>query len=393
MSSTPSRVAGEVNGEGAGGLAGSFVFSYLVGIVLFGALVYFAGIWEILANTRLLALLIVGGIVQLTDLGQGVVEGVPDLDYYVRSQEPIDWTIVLLALGIFLLVWATKAVQFDMIARFCGIQGSSGQHVRAYLYGLGLSRLLPYNTGNVATASALKGQGASLNRAALAVFISDIFILFEIAAFALISVFLVGWATWLSQIFWALAILGVIYLFMRRSRRREPSPDEPSPDEPSPDEPSPGTARRFETARQVFGALAQRPVTLVVLCVLSLISFELLDIGTYLTTMAFSSELVILDVEPSLLLMGLVGGYIARSIPLSPGGIGQFEWGFVAALVAGGVAFTDAATIAILVNVMRFVAVLLLLGSVTLRYGIETNLRRVFELLRGSRTETEEAAS
>ena len=102
------------------------------------------------------------------------------------------------------------------------------------------------------------------------------------------------------------------------------------------------------------------------------------DIAAYVIANAFG-----MGVEFDVLIMGLVGAYIARLIPLSPGGIGQFEWGFAMALYLGGVGLPEAATIAILDNAIRYVSGTLILGSVLLRYGVETNLRAVLDLFAG----------
>ncbi len=81
----------------------------------------------------------------------------------------------------------------------------------------------------------------------------------------------------------------------------------------------------------------------------------------------------------SVLLMGVVGGYIARLIPVTPGGIGQFEWGFAAALYVGGLGLPECVAIAILDNFIRYVTgTLLLLWVYILRvdYSFEV-LKRV----------------
>src|SRR5262245_8214556 len=97
--------------------------------------------------------------------------------------------------------------------------------------------------------------------------------------------------------------------------------------------------------------------------------------------MAFTGNHVILSVSFSTLLMGVVGGYIARLIPVTPGGIGQFEWGFAAGLYLGGLGFPECVTIAVLDNFIRYISGTLLFAWVYILrvdYSFEV-LKRVLE--------------
>lgn len=347
-----------------GNLIGSFTLSYLVGALLLLSLVYFAGAWEVLANSRFLDFLIRVGVVKYHDKNTGFVEGVIDSKFYFQSQLPLDWLLVFVAACIFLLFWGIKTLQFHGIARFYGIKGSLGQHGRAYLYGLGINRFFPFGVGDVATVAALNGQGNSRERGTAVVFAGELFIVFEIAVFAFIGLLLMGWTPWLAQVFWSLVILGILFLWMRSSRRTSTVV-------------SRGTW--LHEAGGVVRSFAREPRVLAQLCILSLLAFALEDIAAYVIANAFG-----IGVNFSVLLMGVVGSYVARLIPLTPGGIGQFEWGFAAALYVGGVGAPEAATIAILDNVIRYAAGTLILGSVLLWYRVETNMRSVLALFTGA---------
>ena len=354
-----------VNRSYAANIVGGFCLSYLVGLVLLVSLVYSAGIWMVLANSRFLDFLIRVGVIQYHDKGSGWVEGVADSTFYYQSQLPIDWLLILVAAGIFLLFWGIKAVQFHGVARHYGIGGTMGEHGRAYLYGLGINRLFPFRIGEVATVAVLSGQGAPENRASAAVFASELFTLFEIAIFAFIGLLLMGWTPWLSQVFWSLVILSVLYLWMRNSGPNVIS----------------HPAREWrKRARSTIRTFTKKPGILVRLSILSVIAFGLEDIAAYVIANAF-----LIGVDFSVLLMGIVGSYMARLIPLSPGGVGQFEWGFAAALYLGGVGLPEAATIAILDNLIRYVVGTFTLGSILLWYGVETDLRSVFSVFTRSR--------
>jgi uncharacterized membrane protein YbhN (UPF0104 family) len=144
------------------------------------------------------------------------------------------------------------------------------------------------------------------------------------------------------MLFWPLVILALAY-FLVRSRRRD-APHAAV---------VPGTRK---DAVQSLRTLAQRPFEFSKIGVLSLLAFGLEDIAAYIIAMAFSSEHVILHVDFSVLLMGVVGAYVARLIPVTPGGIGQFEWGFAAALYVGGLGFPECVAIAVLDNVIRYLS-------------------------------------
>jgi uncharacterized membrane protein YbhN (UPF0104 family) len=320
----------------------SYVFSYLLGIVLLGALIYFSGAWNFIANTRLLSVMIDSGIVEYHDAQHGWIKGVPDLKYYLKSQDPIKWSLVDLAGFIFIIFWLLKTLQFQILLRFTGVKATFTQVGRAYLYGIGLNRFLPFNIGHEPIVETLKvHQGASEQQALLAIFLAETFVLIEIVVYAFYGIYAMGWSIWLSQIFWSLVILGACYLMIR------PTKAYPRPSV---------VLGSLSDAMQALRALAQQPVTLTGVTLLSLVAFGLEDVGAYVIAMAFTSTHVVLNVSFNALLMAIVASYIARLIPITPGGIGQFEWGFAAGLYLGGLGFPECAVIAILDNFVRYVA-------------------------------------
>jgi uncharacterized membrane protein YbhN (UPF0104 family) len=358
-----------------GGLTGSFLLSYLAGFALIGALVHYGGIWNVLANTRLLDPLMDGGIVALTDQDSGFVQGVPDLEYYIRSQDPVDWGLVLLAAGLFLALRLLKAYQFHALARFAGVDGSLRQHGRAYLFGYGIGRMLPFDVGSVAGASALEAQGTPLTRGMQVVFLARLFTVFEVVFFAAVGLYLTSVTDWIGELLWPLVILGCAYFLVRPGRDTRGEE---------------GTGGFRAAARASIRALAQQPRLLVWLCLISIVVFLLADAGAFLISQAFTSDAVILDIDGGVILMGVVGGQVARLVQFTPGGLGQYEWGFAAAVYAGGVGFPEAATVALLVSFIRYVTGGLLFGAFMLSRGGGIGMREV--LARFARTEPVEAA-
>lgn len=328
---------------------GAYIFSYLLAALLLVSLIHASGVWNFLANTRLLDLMIRVGIVEYHDEQTGFIRGIPDLDYFLKSQDPIKWGLVELAAFVFFLYWILKAVQFHALVRFCGIRGTFTQHARAYLEGIGVNRLLPYDAGNVRMAAAFQSQGAPLPRISQALFLSDITRVLEIVTFALVGLALVGWSVWIGQLIWPLVILLLSYFLVRPGRKH------------------PERAVLQGTLRdglQAIRVLSHHPLELARVGVLSLFAFGFIEVAAYIIAMAFTSTHVILHVGFPVLLMGVVGGAIAQLIPVSPGGIGQFEWGMAAALYIGGLGLPECVAIAVLTNVFRYVTGTLLLAWV-----------------------------
>lgn len=357
-------------------LAGGFVLSVILAFGILFTLIYLAGPWDFLAVTRVLDVLIEGGIIQYHDRNPGFIAGLPDVKYYLMAQDPIDWRLVFVAALLLIIYPTIKAIQFDRIARAYGSPGTFGEHVRAYYYGDGLDRFLPFNMGRVAVAQILVKNGYLTSEAAAgAVFVSQAFTLFEITAFAVIGLFLLGWTEWFSQIVWAVIFLGAAIFLIGQWGRMSAVPPVPL---------------AMRSVVQAFVTLAQRsPGLFVQLCVLSLAAFGTLDVAVYTVLNAFNTTVVLIAVEPPLLLMGIVGGYIAaRLVPVTPGGIGQWELGFATGMYLGGADVSLAlVSVALLTNLLRILTSMGVMGLVVLRYGVPTDLRGVYDAFLHGRLE------
>ncbi len=370
-----------------GELVSSFSLSYLVGILLLGAVLSAGDVWDQLSNTRFLDVLVRSSIVRLTDVQDGFIPHVPDLQYYVESRDPVDWLLVLTAVGILILFWAVKSLQFNHLARFAGVDGTFREHSRAYLYGRGLNRFLPFNLGNIGTVQSLEARGAAPDRAVLTVFMSECFLFFEIVVFGFVGFWLLGLGIWFSSMFWAFVIVGVAYLWVRR-RTGRPFHRGGTGHEA---EDAPGF---FVRLRAVLATLAQQPATLVRLGILSALSFLLQLAAAYTLAQAFTSMHVVLKAQTDLLLIAMVAGSLARFIPVTPGGLGQFEAAFAAALYLGGVGLPEAVTIGVLYRVFRWLTGSILLAFVIRGEGVGTNVRKVLGGARGlTRAEIEGGAA
>src|SRR5687768_17496109 len=101
MTGSAAPTATELEREQASGLSAAFALAYLVAAVALGLLVHFGGIWNVLANTRLLDVLGRGGIIAITDTDQGLVQGIPSAEYYLLATQPIDWELLVVAACLF----------------------------------------------------------------------------------------------------------------------------------------------------------------------------------------------------------------------------------------------------------------------------------------------------
>jgi hypothetical protein len=353
------------------GVFWTFLLSYVIAAIALWQLVVSGGTWDVLSITRILYPLSQSGVVAFTDADEGFFHGVPDPKFYVQSQDAVSWGLVALAAGLFVAVWLLKALQFHQIAASVGAPGGYGPHARAYLYGRSVGRLFPFGTGQVASAAELMAQGVPRAQAAQVVWASRLFLVFETVTYALVGLWLVGINRWLSMLIWPLIILAAAYIFLRPRR------DEP------------GGSREWALhARRTIAALNSRPGLLPRLAVLSLLAFFLIEVAVYVISQAFTGDFVIINVPFKIVMMGVVGGYLARLVAVTPGGIGQWEWGFAMAVYAGGLGMPEAVSLALLVTILRYAAGTLLMIGLALTHGVKTNLGEVLTLYRGQPDES-----
>lgn len=353
---------------GGRGLFVPFSLSVLIAAALLTQMVRSGGFYQVAANTRALDLLGRAGIIRITTADLGSFLGqIPDVKNYVQANDYIDWIVVYVAIAIMLLVWALKALQFHNLARFCGSRGTFDKHARAYFYGHGINRIFPYNVGDVAAASALEGQGVARQRAAQIVYLGSLMVVFETTVFGLYALLAQGYTKWLAEIAWPFAILGAAFFITRVQRGS-----------------GQGVTLRQHVAyaRQMISALATDRVMLVKVAVLSLLAFFATEMTVYLISQAFTTTFVILNVQFNVIIMAVVGGYLARLIPVTPGGLGQWEMGFAMPLYVSGMGMPEAVTMAFLMTFFRYLTGGVLFAAMLMTRGIETNLPRVLATFR-----------
>ena len=140
------------------------------------------------------------------------------------------------------------------------------------------------------------------------------------------------------------------------------------------------------------------PQIVIGLMLLSLLSFSMIEFATYIVPQAFLTLHVPLvqdvlnevTVTTPVIIMAVVAGYIARLVPLTPGGIGQFELAFAMVLMVNNLPLTEAITLAFLVSFVRYTTGVLVIGGMMLFFGIETDFNRVRALFSRADTAAQE---
>jgi hypothetical protein len=297
--------------------------SYVAGFAMLAVLLYMAGLWELLAISRLLDPLIEGGFVQYHDLGPGFIPGLPEVGLYFQAIQPIDWRLVGVAFACACAYLSIKALQFHFLASSEGSQAGVMTHLKMYYFSDGIDQFMPFNIGRMNKALSLMRIGFSEEKAYRIVSVQSGLLYVEICFFALLALFLLGWAGFMSQAFYAVLCLAAILFMIRNTKLYD----------------RPGQRWKIQdNLRSLYEFAEARPSQAAWLVFLSLLAMFMFDLLGYLTMTAFDTEIVLINIDKPVLLMAVVAAYIAaRIVVLTPGGWGQWELGFAAALAIGGI--------------------------------------------------------
>lgn len=331
------RAATTVPQGPAGTVLAALSLPWLVAGAALFALALAGGLWNLVANTRLLDLLIEGGVVRYHDLHIGPVDGIPDLKYYIASQDPVAWSVLLFSVFMMFAFWALKGVQVRYLAARGGHElATTGEALRLYATAQGADRWFPWRAGDSQLRLTLQRDGADTATARAVVENVRFIAMAEILFFAGLSLVLLGWTTWLSQVAWALTILAAAYLVLRQRGSWASGIDLTS------------------AIRPASQRLLKEPLAFLGIFALSASAFFLEHVAVYAMSQAFTSANVIINIQFPVFLTALVAGNLARLIPFTPGGLGQFEWGFALAIYVSGTGMPEAVTVALLFMLLRY---------------------------------------
>ena len=313
----------------------SFALAYLLSAILIATLIWAGGLWNLLANSRILDLLMRSGIVAFTDADQGFYRGVPDAQYYVASQDPIDWGLLLLTAILLIVTYILRAVRLELIGTFVGATVARTGSIRAHLYGYSTGAFYPFGYGRFATAAELESRGSTPAAASRMLLVARFFSILEILVFAFVGIVTLAWSTALGQLVGPAVILALAYFLVRPARDED-------------------TAGVFAGLGGTSSALAREPGFIVRGGALSGLALFLEVCAVYALSQAFSSTHVILNIDFPVVLMAIVAGHLASYIEVTPGGLGQFEWGMAIALYIGGLGMPEAMTLPIIYAIVRY---------------------------------------
>ena len=94
--------------------------------------------------------------------------------------------------------------------------------------------------------------------------------------------------------------------------------------------------------KRSYRVMTDKPLAFLGIFALSAAAFFSEHVAVYVLSQAFTSTHVIINIEFPVFLMAIVAGNIARLIPVTPGGLGQFEWAFAMAIYLSGTGMPEA---------------------------------------------------
>lgn len=314
----------------------STTLAWLVAAALLAGLVWAGGLWNQLANSRVLDLLMRSGVVAFTDADQGFYKGVPETKYYVASQDPVDWGMLAVTVAVLVGVMVLRGLGFAAVARFLGAVVARSAAATAYVRGLASGAFRPFGLGRASMATSLEELGVMRRTANGSLVLVRFVHLCTLAVFTAIGLITLSWSTALGQLVWPVGIVAVAYFLVRPARS------------------DPTAARPFDGFGQAASILAQEPSSFARIAVLHLIAFFGEVIAVYTLSQSFTSANVILNIDFQIVLMAVVAAHVASYVDVTPGGLGQFEWGMAMALYIGGTGMPESVTIPLLYAVLRY---------------------------------------
>lgn len=320
----------------------SIAGAYLAALVLiFGPPLALVEPIQLLANLTGLDELADLGIVRDVDVGTGFIMAGPE--YMLKSRRAVAGSLLALAFIVIAGSYATRAVRMRLLGHHFGIPSSVNNQLLAFYYGRGINTLLPFGPGELGSAQVLERNGSEKDKAYITVFSSRVFEVVGIVGFLVIALILAGWGGAIVPFIFCTILLIVITvasrpvggMFANPSKFREGMWE----------------ALNGSYFARVLADLSKASFGLVVgLTVLSIFALALELAGLYLLKQAFSTRefFLLADLPLSAYVMAIGVANLTRVIPITPGGMGLYEFVLVTVFSIYGGDYYAGITLAVL---------------------------------------------
>lgn len=320
----------------------SILLAYVGALVLiFGPPLVVVEPVQLLANLTILDDLADLGVVRDMDVGTGFIMAAPE--YMLKSRRGVVGSLLAISFLAIAGSYLARAFRTRLLGNHYGIPSSVNNQILAYFYGRGINTVLPFGPGELGNAQALERNGAEREKAHLTVFSARIFEIVGIAGFLLIALALSGWGGAIAPFLFC-AILVVLLTVATR-------PVGNAFANPSAFRKGLWEAVNGSYFVRVLRELAEKSFGLAVgLTCLSIFALALELAGLYFLKQAFSTrEFFLLSEMPlSAYMMAIGAANLTRVIPLTPGGMGLYEFVLVTVFSIYGGDYHAAITVAIL---------------------------------------------
>ena len=320
----------------------SILGAYLAALVLiFGPPLVVVEPVQLLANLTILDDLADLGVVRDMDVGTGFIMAAPE--YMLKSRRAVVGSLLAISFLAIAGSYLARAFRIRLLGNHYGIPSSVNNQILAYFYGRGINTVLPFGPGELGSAQILERNGAEREQAYLTVFAARIFEVVGIAGFLLIALALSGWGGAIVPFLFCAILVVLITIATRPVGNAFANP-------------SAFRTGLWEAVQgsyfvRVLRELAETSFGLAVgLTCLSVFALGLELAGLYFLKQAFSSRefFLLSDLPLSAYMMAIGAANLTRVIPLTPGGMGLYEFVLVTVFSIYGGDYHAATTVAIL---------------------------------------------
>jgi hypothetical protein len=302
-----------------------FIFTILVpkveGPSFWDTVTFQKSLLEMAANFRFLDELADLSIVQVADVGKGILK--VDLDLVGVSNRAFGWAPFSFAILFVTLALLLRGIRQRFLASHFGIPSTVKGQISSYYFGRGINLFFPFGPGDLGTAQALKQNNASEKAATHVVYYNRVFEVIGISTILLAAFIYLGWEGAIEPFLWTVLIFAAVVTLTR------------------PLGPSSRKSRKYNLPARIWDAfngraliqalkeMSHTPRLLIGLVILSIATLFVEIIGYWLIKQAFSSPMddYILMKDLTFIHFAIVIAVasIARIIPYTFSSFGVYE--------------------------------------------------------------------